>query len=407
MAYSPDSTPLRDAVHTPAPASTLRLGERLFTAWFNRFVYTQIWEDPRVDAEALSLNEDSRVLTISSAGCNVLNYLVHAPAHILAVDVNPAHMALTRLKLAAMERLPDYPSLYQFFGTAADAANVSNYTTYIRPHLDASTRSFWKARPWPGWPRTRRIHYFADGFYRRGAMSRFQRFVNVLARWTVGRSAEDLLASSSLAEQKQFFAEAVEPFFDHAVVQRLGKLPASVFSLGIPPRQFEIMREEGDILAYYRDRLYRLMCEFPLSDNYFAWQAFGSRYHPDVLPPYLQAQHYSRIRYYLPHVDTRVATLNEALANAPDNHFDSFVLLDAQDWMDAPTIADCWQHIARVGMPGARIIFRTAGPDSPIERALPPALRNQFTYHRERSAQLHARDRSAVYGGFHLYELDA
>jgi len=397
---------VRRAVHSERAAERSGWRERLFSTWFNRLVYTQIWEDPRVDAKALRLNDTSRILTISSAGCNVLNYLTHEPAHLLAVDVNPAHMALTRLKIAAMAHLPDYPAFYRFFGEANHASNVADYYTHIRPHLDDATCAFWEARPWPGWPRAPRIHYFAEGFYQRGAMSRFQAFVDRLAQYTVGRRPAELLNATTLADQKAFFREAVEPFFQHPVVRGLGRLPAAVYSLGIPPRQFDIMNEQGMVLAYYRDRLRRLMCQFPLSDNYFAWQAFGQRYHPSVVPPYLQARHYARIRYYLPHVETRVASLTQVLKAAPNDQFNCFVLLDAQDWMDNDAITELWQGIARVGLPGARIIFRSAGAASCVEQALPTSLRARFTYRRERSAQLHARDRSAVYGGFHLYVLD-
>ena len=403
---SAQSNALREAVLQPASTSVRSAWDRLFTAWFNRLVYTQIWEDPRVDAEALQLNEESRILTIASAGCNVLNYLTHEPRSILAVDVNPAHMALTRLKLAAIERLPDYPAFFQFFGEACHDVNLANYTRHIQPHLDSQTRSFWEARAWPGWPRIPRIHYFAEGFYQRGAMSRFQRFIDRLAHYTVGHCPAELLQANTLAEQKAFFEDAVVPFFEHPVVRTLARIPASVYSLGIPPRQFELMRAEGDLLAYFRDRLRRLMCDFPLSDNYFAWQAFGQRYHPSVLPPYLQARHHARIRYYLPHVETRVASLTGAMQQAPANHFDSFVLLDAQDWMDDAAIQALWEGIARTGCPGARIIFRSAGATSCVEQALPQTLCARFTYHRDRSTELHAHDRSAVYGGFHLYEFN-
>ena len=70
---------LKKAVHHHRLASKRGLLERLFTLWFRGFVYNQIWEDPRVDAEALGLGPDSSLLTISSGGCNVLNYLVHEP----------------------------------------------------------------------------------------------------------------------------------------------------------------------------------------------------------------------------------------------------------------------------------------------------------------------------------------
>ena len=51
------------------------LRERLFTLAFSNLVYPQIWEDPAVDLEALALDETSRIITIASGGCNVLNYL--------------------------------------------------------------------------------------------------------------------------------------------------------------------------------------------------------------------------------------------------------------------------------------------------------------------------------------------
>ena len=71
---------LKKAVHHHRLASKRGLLERLFTLWFRGFVYNQIWEDPRVDAEALNIGPHSSLLTISSGGCNVLNYLVHKPS---------------------------------------------------------------------------------------------------------------------------------------------------------------------------------------------------------------------------------------------------------------------------------------------------------------------------------------
>ena len=72
--------------------------ERMFTMMFQGFVYNQIWEDPDVDMAALRVRPDSRIITIASGGCNVVNYLSGDPAKIIAVDLNPNHIALTRLK---------------------------------------------------------------------------------------------------------------------------------------------------------------------------------------------------------------------------------------------------------------------------------------------------------------------
>lgn len=53
--------------------------------------------------------------------------------------------------------------------------------------------------------------------------------------------------------------------------------------------------------------------------------------------------------------------------------------------------------------PGARVIFRTAGEPSILPGRVPDTLLSRFSYEEKRSRALHARDRSAVYGGFHLY----
>lgn len=407
----PDSTVarLKRAVHQNQPFSRSGALERLFTLWFQGLVYTQIWEDPRVDAQALQLDASSRILTISSAGCNVLNYLTHEPEHILAVDLNTAHMALTRLKMGALRHLPSHEQFFQFFGVGAGPENVDAYRRHVRPHLDDTTRAFWDERPWGG-VRRPRIRAFEDGVYEHGVLARFQGVARLVSRLVQGRRPEELLEATTRAEQQQFFDDCVAPFFDHPVVRRIARQPATLYSFGIPLSQYQSLSDAADasIVDLYRDRLERLVCGFPLDDNYFAWQAFGRRYDTETrtaLPPYLKRSHYGRLRYHLDRVDTRIAALGDALADQPDSSFDSFVLLDAMDWMTPESITALWRELARVGAPGARIIFRTAGPDSVVEPALPPTLRDRFTYERERSEALHAQDRSAIYGMFHLYIL--
>ena len=79
--------------------------DRLYAFWFRRLVYTQIWEDPVADLAALRLPIGSTIVTLSSGGCNALSYLMAQPAQVYAVDLNEAHLALIKLKLAGSARL--------------------------------------------------------------------------------------------------------------------------------------------------------------------------------------------------------------------------------------------------------------------------------------------------------------
>src|SRR5262245_15086335 len=109
---------ISDAVRPGRKFDRKGLLDLLFARWFENFVYNQIWEDPEVDLAALELTGDSRLVTIASGGCNVLNYLAAGPKSIVAVDLNRAHLALTRLKLAGVQHLPDHDHFFRFFGEA-------------------------------------------------------------------------------------------------------------------------------------------------------------------------------------------------------------------------------------------------------------------------------------------------
>ena len=404
---------LRKAVHHHKLATKRGMLERMFTLWFKGFVYNQIWEDPRVDAEALRLGPDSSLLAISSGGCNVLNYLVHRPKRIVAVDLNANHMSLTRLKLAALAHLPDYESFYNFFGYGRHADNIPNYERYIRAHLDPLTRKFWESTDWPGKAvGPKRIGYFKRGLYDRAKLGQFFRVVHGIAK-TTGRDPARLVAAKTLAEQERIFDQTFGPLFDNALVRWLGRQPVAVYSLGIPPSQHQAMLDEHEndgrkLFDMYKQRVRRLACGFPLDDNYFAWQAFGRRYDHDGrrgLPDYLKRENYDLIKSLVGRVETHIASLGDYLQTETPGALNGFVFLDSQDWMPPHVIEDLWKQVVRVGGPGTRVIFRTAGEKSPVETALSTETRGRFHYDVEQSRRLHAQDRSAIYGMFHLYEM--
>ena len=93
---------IADAVGNSRGDEEATTWDRLFAFWFRRLVYTQIWEDPVADLAALRLPLGSTIVTISSGGCNALSYLTAQPAQVYAVDLNEAHLALLKLKLAGI-----------------------------------------------------------------------------------------------------------------------------------------------------------------------------------------------------------------------------------------------------------------------------------------------------------------
>ena len=398
---------LKKAVRRNRALSREGLLERLFERLFRGLVYTQIWEDPEIDLEALALGPDCHVVAIASGGCNVLSYLTANPARITAVDLSRAHVALNRLKLVAATRLPSWQAFYGFFGTADNPANVAAYHRLIAPHLDPPSRAYWEARGLQHLGR-RRISIFARNAYRHGVLGRFIGIAHAAAR-IYGVDLRDLLSARSIEEQRRFFETVLAPLFDKPAVRWATANRLSLYGLGIPPAQYEALAGGRDMGAVLRSRVERLTCGFSLDDNYFTWQAFGRRYSRDAqgpLPPYLRRDQFDAIRARVDRVEVLNRSVTEYLAGCPDASRDRYVLLDAQDWMTDAQLTALWAEITRTARPGARVIFRTAAEPSLLPGRVDPALLARWRYEAALSRALTGRDRSAIYGGFHLYILE-
>jgi S-adenosylmethionine-diacylglycerol 3-amino-3-carboxypropyl transferase len=343
------------------------------------------------------------LVAIASGGCNILSYLTAAPVRITAIDLNPAHIALTRLKLAAARHLPDYSAFHRFFAEADANANITAYFEHIRPHLDEKTRRYWESRNAIG---RRRIAYFRSNLYRHGLLGTFIGASHLVARMH-GRNPRKLLSARSREEQRRIFESELAPLFDKRHIRWLVDRPSALFGLGIPPSQFKALKgNESHMAKVLRNRLKRLACDFDLADNYFAWQAFGRRYASGgsgPLPPYLQRANFETLRARATSVEVEHRSLTEYLAAEPAATVDGFVLLDAQDWMTDEQLTALWHEIVRSARPGARVIFRTAGEDTILPGRVPDEILARFSYDPETSRRLTLEDRSSIYGGFHLY----
>ena len=63
----------------------------------------------------MDIGPDDRILVITSAGCNALDYLLDSPMSVHAIDANPRQNALLELKAAGIRTL-DYEDFFKIFG---------------------------------------------------------------------------------------------------------------------------------------------------------------------------------------------------------------------------------------------------------------------------------------------------
>ena len=295
-------------------------------------VYNQCWEDPRLDREALKIDDQSVIVCITSAGCNILDYLLDSPKKIYAVDMNPRQNHLLELKIAGIRSL-DFETFFQFFGYGQFKGSREIYKTKLRHKLSPSAGIFWD----------KNIEYFSGGgwrssFYFRGTSGTFARIVNSYINYIPGmRPAIDALVNSkSIQEQAVIYSVICHKFWRGAINWLMNR-SATLSLLGIPRAQRTVLerRYDGRIGKFARERVDQVFSKMNFSDNYF-WRVYltGS-YTKDCCPEYLKEANFNRLKSGLVdrvsiHTSSIESFLRSKEKTLPINRF---VLLDHMDWL--------------------------------------------------------------------------
>ena len=248
-----------------------------------------------------------------------------------------------------------------------------------------------------------------NGLYRYGALGQFLGAVQMVCR-VAGVDLKRILKADTLDAQREIFESDIAPLFDSRFVQFMARRRASLFGLGIPPAQYDKLAADagGDIIPVLRERARKLFCDFPVEQNYFAWQAATRGYKPDgtgPVPPYLEAMNWEALRTHADRATVVNRSLTDMLADQPSASKTVYVLLDAQDWMTDAQLTALWAEITRTAAPGARVLFRTGGVPDILPGRVGEGLLDQWTYDPGASAQATKDDRSAIYGAVHVYRL--
>lgn len=357
-------------------------------------IYNTCWEDPRLDREMLEIRPDSRIVMITSAGCNALDYLLDGPAEIHAIDMNPRQNALLQLKIAMIEE-GDHAELFRAFGNGARPGFLG-LVERLAPRMGPDAREYW-----------RRNHGYFDArrpgrsFYYRGASGR----VAWIAMSRLREDATRLMEAKSLDEQRHFY-ERLRPALWNGFNSWLVKQPVTMAMMGVPRSQIALIerRFPGGLAGYVQSKMEHVLTRVPISDNYF-WRVYATgRYTADCCPNYLRAGYFETLRARCSRVRTHTSTVSRFLQSNP-GRYSHFVLLDHQDWLashDTAGLREEWDLILANSRPGTRILMRSASPEIDF---IPAAARDRLRFFPELTNRLHAQDRVGTYGSTLLAEV--
>jgi S-adenosylmethionine-diacylglycerol 3-amino-3-carboxypropyl transferase len=395
--------------------------QALSTAWFkfvtqHHLIYNACWEDPRLDRWALHLGPHDTLLTITSAGCNVLDYALLGPKHIYAVDLNYRQNALLELKLAGIRHL-EFETFFRLFGRGYLEDYRTIYQQRLRTHLSPPAQGYWD----------RHIDFFSGKgwrhtFYFYGTSGLFVRFLHTYATHIakIRDSIEALCQARSLDEQGDIYHRALRPVFTKGWLRWLVGRDTTLSLLGVPrPQRDQVERHyHGGIVQFMEDCADAVFTLLPMWENYF-WQLYlRGAYTPECCPEYLKRDNFVRLQAGLvDRISVHTCSLTDFLLSHNTAAISRVVLLDHMDWlstMNYPALQQEWQALVDHVQSNTRLLWRSGGlqvdyvdPITVVHQGRQRRVGELLTYHHDLAATLHPQDRVHTYGSFYIADLMA
>lgn len=358
----------------------------------DQLIFNSSWEDPAIDRNLLDLNTDSDILTITSAGDNILDYLLDFPRSITSVDLNPAQNALAEFKIATIKNT-SYDTLFDLFGYG-QYKEINALLDNLKPQLSPTTYQFW----------LKKKHYFTSKlpFYHYGTSGLIARgfYFHLKFNKKLSNKVKEMVNCSTLEEQYLLYLELEKTLFDNFLAKFLLKNKFTLSFLGIPDAQATLVDVHNDYHNMYDfivGSLNTVFKEFPISQNYFWYLYIKGQYSKKTCPNYLKEENFELLRQNVSKINLVTDTFFNQLKNSHDNSYSHIILLDHFDWFwqDTETQLKVWTEIKRVAKPNAKILYRSAASN---RYYLIPEIQNEIDYRDDLTSGFTNRGRVGTYG---------
>ncbi|MCG3127551.1 MAG: hypothetical protein CHACPFDD_02413 [Phycisphaerae bacterium] len=359
---------------------------------FRGIVFNMSWEDPEMDRRAFRITPDDVVISITSAGCNPLNFLCQSPRKLISIDSNPAQTALLELKLAGIATL-DHETFFDIFAARRPSRVTSVYRSRLRPCLSAKARSFWDKRLWMA----------ARGVYQFGRMGLFCRILRAYLHTMLRpEQIDEFLDSRTLEEQRAWYNRHLAGRFWGPASKALIRFRPFMYLAGVHPRQFDLVDDRHDMFDYVKERIEYVLTQVPIYNNYFLSITVSGRFRGNYVPPYLLEENFETLKNNLDRVQVVNGWLGPYLDSLPPGSIHKFNLLDIFDWMTPEAFEATLHSVLRAAAPGATFIYRSGS----YKLDPPTTILKHVTSHADLARELFATDRSATYGSFYVFSVN-
>jgi S-adenosylmethionine:diacylglycerol 3-amino-3-carboxypropyl transferase len=237
-----------------------------------------------MDHRVFNLTEEDHVITIASAGCNVLDYIIEG-AQVTAVDFNSCQIALTELKKVAILNL-DYDSFFEIFSKSNMKLLREVYNSKLRPSLSPPSAEYWDTAVHT----TKSFMYSGTSGKMAYILMRY-----MMPLFGLGFIRRELEKGTTSKEQLQkliannsYSIRAVAWIMDNILLR------GGCCFAGVPERQMALGLHRPNNLAMVIERVF--FKTDLINDNYFYAGYILGYYKPNNCPRYLQRENYPKMK---------------------------------------------------------------------------------------------------------------
>ncbi len=373
--------------------------ERLFAEGTLR--YSQVWEDHLLVEEGLKAGPGDDVLSIASAGCNVLGLLLRGVKRVVAIDLNPSQLSVVELKLRAIETLT-HDEFVNLMGIRDGGLDRLELYSKVRPHLSERARTWCDVREGD----------IKGGLHWSGRLEAFFR------AWRVG-GLERVHTPETIAKMLSFDVgelEAQKAFFtEHFGTEGVKREIAEYFTVeriggeGRDERQMRYVAGADDkkeknarLSSYFFKRFATICTATPSMRNNYLESLLTGRYRSlDHVQTYLHPANYERLKGLVNRVELVNEELGSYVKTQPVGALNKANLSDLFEYLDESVCEDMFRTFGERFRPAGRIIYWNLF----VPRSAPEHLHALIAPQQAEANELYARDRALFYSAFHIDEV--
>ena len=350
--------------------------------------YSQCWEDTDVLVNALSLENNDIILSITAGGDNTLAVSGYTRKRVISIDMNIHQNYLLELKLLSIKEL-EYDEVIKFFGILHSNERIKYYNS-VREKLSNSALKFWDSH----------LHLIKKGIIHIGKFENYFRIFRVFVlRLTGNKKYVKYLFEKKNEKEHINFYQSKWDTFRWKVIMNLFLNKKFMKRAGRSKIMFK-HHNENKISNHYLEKTDNVLKSKNIFSNSYMYYVLNGNY-SNHYPFYLEKKNFIKIKNNNCNIDIITGNIIEYLKKIKDNSLNKFNLSDVFEAMSKKDSHIVFQEILRTGQNNSKIIFW----NNLIKRDIPPNLKSNFIRDNEKEKELSVFEKFKYYEKFYIYKL--